>query len=357
VLAYSLSQVLRERNLTHYLMRAAPDGEGNWSQEIPPWLLSDIRFKGEWTPRWTQVVCRDVAARTVPLLVDIGGKPKDDQLTIFDQCTGAILITPNDDARQAWRAMIQSRGLPIIADLHSELDGEDRLDITVDGAITGTLAGLHRGQGIRAKGPAFDAVADHIAALFTFADARVRRANLAAAPPDATLVDFGTLAKRMYPSDPKHHFVEEDVEEILAAVPEGEPIAAYDVVPCWLAAVLGARRHLAWQFDVRQGWLQTPRFTMCAPDDDFTLSDWLGFNLRLRADGKHQLDVTKHEYYLDYDAMHGVRVPHLSAEARVTFNGPLPLWVFAALGHAYRHCAQVWAEQPQRLPSGEKGHA
>jgi len=137
VLSYSLSQALRERNLTHYLMRAAPDGEGNWSQEIPEKFLSDIRFKGQWTPRWTQVVCRDVAARTVPLLVDIGGKPTDEQFSIFDQCTGAILITPNDEARQAWRRMIQSRGLPLIADLHSDLNGEDRLDAAEDGAITG----------------------------------------------------------------------------------------------------------------------------------------------------------------------------------------------------------------------------
>jgi hypothetical protein len=41
-------------------------------------------------------------------------------------------------------------------------------------------------------------------------------------------------------------------------------------------------------------------------------------------------------------------VPHLPAEARVTFSGPMPLWVFAALSHAYRGCAGVWAEQPQR---------
>lgn len=47
--------------------------------------------------------------------------------------------------------------------------------------------------------------------------------------------------------------------------------------------------------------------------------------------------------------MHGLRVPHLPGSARVTFFGPLPLWVFAALGRAYRGCAGVWAEQPQRI--------
>jgi CRISPR-associated protein Csx3 len=348
VLSYSLSQFLRERKLTHYLMRAAPDGEGNWSQEIPDKFLNDIRFKGQWTPRWTQVVCRDVAARTLPLLVDIGGKPTDEQLSIFDQCTGAVLITPNDGARQAWRRMIQSRGLPIIADLHSELAGDDRLDAASDGAIMGTLAGLQRGDGVRAKGPAFDALAECIAALFTFPDDRVRRANLAAAPVDVTLVDFGELAQRMYPSDPKHRFVAENIEAILAASPSDEPIAAYGVIPSWLAASLGARRSLAWQFDVRLGWVRTPRLAPVASLGAANDNDWLSFDISPLPDGWTRLSVGKREYYLDHAAIDGLRVPAFDAAARVQIHGPLPLWLFAAFGHAYAGCADVTADQPQR---------
>jgi hypothetical protein len=151
---------------------------------------------------------------------------------------------------------------------------------------------LQRGDGIRAKGQAFEAVATRIAALFSLPDDRVRRANLAAAPNDATLVDFGALAARMYPQDPRHHFMADDIEPILSAVPSDEPIAAYGVLPSWLAASLGARRNLIYQFDVRQGWLRTPRFTVCAPgDESFGENGWLDFTVRLRADGVHQLDI------------------------------------------------------------------
>ena len=33
VLSYYLSQALRRRGLLHYLLRTAPDGEGDWMQE------------------------------------------------------------------------------------------------------------------------------------------------------------------------------------------------------------------------------------------------------------------------------------------------------------------------------------
>src|SRR5438552_6610469 len=32
VLTYSLSQALRKRSIEHYVIRASPDGEGDWSQ-------------------------------------------------------------------------------------------------------------------------------------------------------------------------------------------------------------------------------------------------------------------------------------------------------------------------------------
>ncbi len=39
VLTYSLTQALRRRGVDHYVLRAAPDGEGDWANS-PPSLQS-----------------------------------------------------------------------------------------------------------------------------------------------------------------------------------------------------------------------------------------------------------------------------------------------------------------------------
>ncbi|MFC1466959.1 MAG: hypothetical protein ACFLMY_19160 [Candidatus Brachytrichaceae bacterium NZ_4S206] len=354
VLAYSLSQALRARKIAHYLLRAAPDGEGDWSQEMDPSLVHAIRFKGKWTTEWVRIVCRDLAARAMPLLVDIGGKPKEDQMAIFDQCTGAILLTPNEEEAAHWRNRVALRGLPVIADLRSTTEGESNLQPSENGELRGTLSGLHRGRGVIGS-PVLDALVDRLASILAFSEADLARIHLAAVPEDVRVMRFDDLLRRMYPDEPSPRFRPEDLETILTDVPEHEPIAAYGRIPVWLATALGARRDLCWQFDARLGWVRTPRFVMCSANARPTTGAGLSFRLTQIGSNQVQLDVSKTAYYLDYNAMDGLRVPYIPAKMHVTVNGPetpgggLPLWVFAALGHAYRGCANVQARQARAL--------
>src|SRR6266849_6431229 len=76
VLTYSLTQALRKRNIDHYVIRACPDGEGDWSQEIDQDAVRVIRVKGTWMPSFVERVCRDLERRHFPLLVDMGGRPE-----------------------------------------------------------------------------------------------------------------------------------------------------------------------------------------------------------------------------------------------------------------------------------------
>src|SRR5438309_10168946 len=97
VLTYNLSQALRRHNVPHYVLRASPDGEGDWSQEMNQNTAQLIRVKGDWTPEFVSRVCADLERRQLPLLVDVGGKPKDDQICILRQCTHAILLVHQND--------------------------------------------------------------------------------------------------------------------------------------------------------------------------------------------------------------------------------------------------------------------
>ena len=353
VLAHSLSQRLRERNLPHYLLRAAPDGEGDWTQWISPDTLSDIRFKGTWTLPWVRVVCRDIAARTVPLLVDMGGKPQDEQFAIFNQCTGVILVTPlGDEAAHAqWQTWAVACGLPILADLRSALVGTAQV-LALEPILQGTLIGLRRGE--EAKGSVVDATVEMLARLFQFSKDEVRWRNLASAPEDAVLVDMDALARALDAGERPGYFGDspEAVDDILARIPADVPLAVYGRMPCWLAALLGARRHLRYQFDVRLGWVRPPHFEISAQADD---NRWLDFKWETTPAGL-RLCVTLREYYLDYALMQQLAVPALPGDALpgdaaavqpVRFFGKLPLWAFAALGRAYRAVPEIWAEQPR----------
>ena len=42
VLTYNLTQALRERGIQHYVVRAAPDGEGDWVSEADRSLVRTI---------------------------------------------------------------------------------------------------------------------------------------------------------------------------------------------------------------------------------------------------------------------------------------------------------------------------
>lgn len=350
VLAYSLSQALRTRKVAHYLLRAAPDGEGDWAQEMDWRWVQAIRFKGAWDEHWVRVVCRDLAARIMPLLVDIGGKPTAEQMAIFDQCTGAILLTPNEEAARAWRAMVTERGLPVIADLRSVRTGESMLWHDEDGALRGCLSELERGK--LAEGIAFEALVKRLERLFAFSEDELARTHLQAAPKDAHVVLIRAI------SSGADRIAEEELEAIVARVPSGQPIALYGRMPVWLATALSARREVRWQFDARLGWVRTPTFVMARPGEPLPeVQAGLRFALREVSAGVVQLDVSREVYYLDYEAMDGVRVPYVAPSARVRINGPqvagggLPLWVFAALGRAYRGCAEVRALQAQAEPA------
>jgi CRISPR-associated protein Csx3 len=73
VLTYSLSQSLRKRGVAHYVLRAAPDGEGDWFHEAEPRLARQLRIKEAFDERWADRIMRDVQRRHLPLLVDVGG--------------------------------------------------------------------------------------------------------------------------------------------------------------------------------------------------------------------------------------------------------------------------------------------
>src|SRR5437667_11387417 len=93
VLFYSITHVLRRRGIPHHAFRACPDGEGNWTQESDAETVSQIRKSlKEWPDSFVQRICLDLGHRCLPILVDMGGHPKESQLSMLCQCTHSVLL-------------------------------------------------------------------------------------------------------------------------------------------------------------------------------------------------------------------------------------------------------------------------
>ncbi|HID88119.1 MAG TPA: hypothetical protein EYH27_04815 [Anaerolineales bacterium] len=326
VLAYSLTYALREHKVLHYLLRAAPmDGEGDWFHEGPQELVRILRVKGARSESWLPLLRRDIAHRHLPLLVDMGGLPTLEQETILDECTHAILLTPDEESRREWEDRFARHGLVLLADLRSDLHGENQLE-QVEPVLIGTLAGLERGR--RAEGPAFEALVARLVRLFRAASTDLRRRHLEQAPAEL-VVDLDLLARRMKRSADRWY--PEDLPQVLAYLPPRKPLALYGRGPNWLYAAVAA--HTApssfYLFDVRLGWIETPALRIGIPPSGSPLV------ASVRPLGEVSLvEFSLPDAYLNIDEIETLRVPPPPQKGLI-LSGRLPHWLWAALARVY----------------------
>ena len=339
VLAYGLTQALRERGIAHYVLRAYPDGEGDWANEADQTLVRHIRVKGDGTREWIARTCRDIANRHLPLIVDVGGRPTTWQEAVFDYCTHAILLTPNQEARSTWREFAARHGLPLLADLHSTLAGEDMVQETKP-ILRGQISGLKRGQ--LAHGPTFEAVVDRLAALFAYDEAELRTAHVSLAPAEL-VVELSRMGKTLGLGGEWQRWSPAQLPELLDYLPSDTPLAIYDRGPNWLYAALALYAHPAqlYQFDVRLGWVTPPSLAITSG----SLSPLITARI-LDRPTHARLELAIVRDYLDYREAEGLGLPPLPPGKGVVLSGKLPLWLWTALAQTYRHAPWIAVFQP-----------
>ncbi len=340
VLVYSLTQVLRKQDVAHYVLRAYPDGEGDWANETDQTLVRRIRVKGDGTPQWIDHICRDIANRHLPLIVDVGGRPTQWQEAVFDHCTHAILLTPHEVAQTEWKELVAKHGLSVLAVLHSILAGDDFVQGTHP-ILQGQISRLERGQ--MAQGPVFEALVDLLGNLFAYDEVELRNAHLSLAPTEL-VVELSRIGQTLGLGDDWHRWLPEHLPILLDYLPDKTPIGLYDRGPNWLYAALTLHVDPAqlYQFDVRLGWVIPPALTISP-----TLSTSV-LNTRLVNHKTYTwLEVTLTKSYLDYNEAKGLPVPPLPPDQGVILSGKLPLWLWTALTLAYRNAPWIAIFQPQ----------
>lgn len=324
VLTYSLTRALRERHIPHYVLRAyPPDGEGDWFLESVPEQVRPYRIKGLGAgDPWLPLLKRDLERRHLPLIVDMGGLPTPEQETLLDTCTHAVLLTPETSARDAWDARMKRHGLVLLADLHSDLHGENRLEQR-EPVVRGTLAELERG--CSAKGPAFEALVERLAGLFKHASVGLRRRHLEEAPVELA-VDVRRLTQQLKIAQGR--WQPGDLPKVLEYLPAGQPLALYGRGPNWLYAAVAAHALPApfYLFDVRLGWVAAPPLHLGEMDPHPALEV-----KRRSLEKMTLLEFRLPQAYLDLDDVAGMRLPLRSEDRGLMLSGKLPQWMWAAL--------------------------
>ncbi len=149
VLVYNLTRALRANWVPHYVLRACPDGEGDWENETDQAVVQTIRSKGAFNTLFMERVASYLQKRHLPLLVDVGGLPTSEQEAVFSLCTDAILLVGDrqddpaaySDGTAVWQAIAERQHLSVIAHIKSVLNGQERLLSTIP-MVKGTLSSL-----------------------------------------------------------------------------------------------------------------------------------------------------------------------------------------------------------------------
>jgi CRISPR-associated protein Csx3 len=332
VLAYSLSQALRLRGVDHYVLRAFPDGEGDWANQADQNLVRAIRIKGAATPGWIERICQDIDRRHLPLIVDPGGRPTDWQEAVFNQCTHAILLWRDAESYQIWHTLL--------TELRSDLHGDNVIGDTGP-FLRGTLAGLERGH--VASGPVLEALVERVAALFNYTPTQLRLMHLTSTPVEL-VIELGRLGRTLDALDGKQEWLPQHLPRVLDYLPAARSLGLYDRGPNWLYAALAlyAQPELLYQFDVRLGWVSPPHLRVGQPAADAPLQA----DLQTQSDHV-RIEFLLREAYLDYAEADGLVVPPAPAKAGVVLSGKLPLWLWTAVALAYQSAPWLAVYQPQ----------
>ncbi|MCW5968921.1 MAG: CRISPR-associated protein Csx3 [Blastocatellales bacterium] len=108
-----------------FVLRACPDGEGNWSSEIPPELCQTLRYKSRWDDAFVKQVVQaleNLGKAKHLVLVDFGGKIDRYTQQILNGCTHGLIVSGNPDAVAEWRGALRASEVSLLAEIETTLD-------------------------------------------------------------------------------------------------------------------------------------------------------------------------------------------------------------------------------------------
>lgn len=327
VLSFLLTYRLREMRASHYLLRAVPDGEGDWYLTGQPDVVQSLRsiHKTEYSSEFVQHMLSAIEGRPLPLLVDIGGKPQGDQFGIIKACSHSILLYRTDEQLAEWRRIINEHHLLPIAELRSTLTEEEAI-LQHQPILQGVIHGLERDSTKRNASMAFGFLLDRVAGICSYTEDEIEKEHERRAP--YRVINERRLADQIsVPVEgertiwsPSH------LTHLSDLVPASQPLAIYGRGPVWLASALAAlcRPSQFAIFDARFGWLHPPIITFRQADT----------NVEVKI-----LHYRDEDIWLEIGTRGGTLEPieiilnPIPNKHGIVISGKLPRWLFATIVH------------------------
>ncbi len=352
VLTYNLTQALRRLDIPHYVFRAHPDMEGDWllqdnQDNVRSIHVSFEHYRAQWSDEFREFVCQDLARRRhLPLLVDLGGRPKEEDQCIFRACTHSILLLKDDEKKlsQDWRDFARRNDLFPLAEITSELEGTSTVT-SWKPVIKGTITGLVRGTQY-IPGPVFEAIVERVSGLFSsYSQAELEKRHLEDAQLEDAQIEFVVhLDQQLHALAPDtDEWTYDLLEPLLAELPPQTPMAVYGRGPNWLygALALHAGTKLFYQFDVRLGWVPVPSLQI-SPSGQLPQSLLHIVDPPYTDDEQYVIEMHPRHNYIDYTDAGKLAFPEPPPDRGVIVSGKLPLWLFTALARLYKQLDVPW---------------
>ena len=345
VLTYNLTIALRKLDVPHYVFRASPDGEGDWSFKGELETVREFRAKSEhkWSDIFRKIACYDLPHRQLPLIVDIGGRPKEGDTCIFQTCQYAILIFRRDASEedlQTWHSYIDKNKLELIKEIRSQRSGES--DPAPQGpGSAGPMTPLKPGDLIYNMD--FGALVEHVKQIFSrYTLEQLEKWHLSEVRPESA-VNLPERLATLFSENDDNMWTPRMLKTFLASLSEQTAFYVYGRGPAWLygAIALYAGTRPFQQFDARIGWVTPPPLQAADKADQATL-DMLSIEGPYVSDDTYAIALYPKYNYLDIKIADQLVFPEPLPERGVIISGKLPLWLFTALARFYLQRDVPW---------------
>lgn len=129
VLMNAVRLEIRKRNSAlfqrdFFIIRACPDGEGDWFSDIPTDQAMTFRYKGSFTDEFVNKVCAQlegVKKHKSLIIVDCGGRIDRKNQQVLNRCTHAIIVSRDETAFAEWRGALTASEVQVLAEVESSL--------------------------------------------------------------------------------------------------------------------------------------------------------------------------------------------------------------------------------------------
>lgn len=360
VLVRAISTALRQHQRAHYILRAAPDGEGDWFNAIPAEDAKALRQKGTFTIPFVNRLDDYLSHPHFPLLIDVGGRPTADQAAIFRHCTHAVLLVGYPGKNQPdkgvdetyaaahadWHRTLSAQQVPIIADLKSDLEAADSHAVK-DGVLSGVVGGLGRSQELGS--PTIKALIEQLLTIFTLSTQQAAELILPQAP-EPSFIDLEAQHRAWFP-ERENHWQPEDLLPLQQAIPPNQALAVYGRAPIWVYAKLAdwTRPAPLALFDARLGWTRPARLTERPLDEIKGIQVQTGWGVLLeRYHGFQLLHAVTQSQYLDENDSDFVPIPLVELGTDLIVSGKMPNWLWMGIVRQVRpRVRSIAIYQPQ----------